>query len=323
MSRILVIGANGQIGSELVAALAERDGVDRVIATDLSPPRDPHPVHFEPLDVLDGARLRDVISRHSVDEVYQLAAMLSATGESAPLRAWRLNMDGLLNVLEFAREKRIKRVFWPSSIAAFGPNTPHVDTPQLTVMDPRTIYGISKQAGERLCEYYFERFDVDVRSLRYPGVVSYRTPPGGGVTDYAVAIFQAAKQEQTYRCFLQKDTRLPMIYMPDAVRATLELMQADTRDVKVRSSYNLAGVSFTPAELAAAITRHLPSFRITYEPDFRQRIAETWPQSIDDSEARRDWGWRPRVDLDGMVVDMLRHIPLTWDYEQQPSRAIA
>lgn len=323
MSRILVIGANGQIGSELVAALAERDGVDRVIATDLSPPRDPHPVLFEPLDVLDGSRLRDVISRHSVDEVYQLAAMLSATGESAPLRAWRLNMDGLLNVLELAREKRIKRVFWPSSIAAFGPNTPHVDTPQLTVMDPRTIYGISKQAGERLCEYYFERFDVDVRSLRYPGVVSYKTPPGGGVTDYAVAIFQAAKLGQTYRCFLQKDTRLPMIYMSDAVRATLELMQADAHDVKVRSSYNLAGFSFTPTELAAAITRHVPNFRITYEPDFRQRIAETWPQSIDDTEARRDWGWRPDVALDGMVVDMLRNIPLSWDQEQQPSRAIA
>ena len=323
MNRVLVIGANGQIGSELVAALAERDGADRVIATDLSPPRDPHPVHFEALDVLDVARLSDVIARHSIDEVYQLAAMLSATGEAAPLRAWTLNIDGLLNVLELAREKRIRRVFWPSSIAAFGPNSELVDTPQLTVMDPRTMYGISKQAGERLAEYYFERFNVDVRSLRYPGVVSYKTPPGGGVTDYAVAIFQAAKRAKTYRCFLKQDARLPMIYMPDAVRATLELMRADARDVKVRSSYNLAGISFTPAELAAAISRHVPGFHITYEPDFRQRIAETWPQSIDDRNARRDWGWRPRVDLDQMVVDMLRNIPLAWDDEQLPSRAMA
>ena len=323
MSRVLVIGANGQIGSELVAALATRNGADCVIATDLSPPRDPHPVQFESLDVLDVARLRDVILRHSIDEVYQLAAMLSATGEAAPLRAWTLNINGLLNVLELAREKRIKRVFWPSSIAAFGPHSELIDTPQMTVMDPRTMYGISKQAGERLAEYYYERFDVDVRSLRYPGVVSYKTPPGGGVTDYAVAIFQAAKQNMPYRCFLQHDARLPMIYMADAVRATLELMQADAGEVKVRSSYNLAGISFTPAELAAAITRHVPGFRITYEPDFRQRIAETWPQSINDRDAQRDWGWHPRVDLDEMVVDMLRNIPLAWDAEQLASQALA
>jgi len=310
MGRVLVIGANGQIGSELVDALADRDGVENVIAADLAPPRKPYRVQFETLDVLDVSRLTEIVTRLGIDEVYQLAAMLSATGEASPLHAWTLNTSGLLNVLELAREGRIRRVFWPSSIAAFGPHSTPVNTPQITVMDPRTIYGISKEAGERLCEYYFARFGVDVRSLRYPGVVSYKTIPGGGTTDYAIAIFHAARQREPYRCFLKADTRLPMIYMPDAVRATLELMKADSKNIQVRSSYNLAGVSFTPAELAAAITRLVPDFRVVYEPDFRQAIADTWPQSIDDSEARSDWGWRAHVALDDLVADMLRNIPI-------------
>jgi len=315
MGRVLVIGANGQIGSELVNALADRDGVENVIAADLAPPWTPHRVYFETLDVLDVPGLQDVVARHGIDEVYQLAAMLSATAEAAPLRAWTLNMNGLLNVLELAREGRIGRVFWPSSIAAFGPHSMPVDTPQLTVMDPRTMYGICKQAGERLCEYYFARFDVDVRSLRYPGVVSYKTRPGGGTTDYAIAMFQSARRHEVYRCFLKADTRLPMIYMPDAVRATLELMQADAASVQVRSAYNLSAMSFTPGELAAAIARHMPDFRVAYEPDIRQAIADTWPRSIDDSQARSDWGWRARVVLDDLVADMLRNVPLAWDGE--------
>jgi nucleoside-diphosphate-sugar epimerase len=317
MGRSLVIGANGQIGSELVDALAGRDGGEHVIAADLAPPRIAHRVRFEALDVLDMQRLREVVERHRIDEVYQLAAMLSASAEAAPLRAWTLNVNGLLNVLELAREGRVGRVFWPSSIAVFGPHSITVDTPQVTVMDPQTIYGISKQAGERLCAYYHARFGVDVRSLRYPGVISYRTPPGGGTTDYAIAIFQAARRGEVYRCFLAADTRLPMIYMPDAVRATLELMQADAARVRVRDSYNLAAMSFTPAELAAAIARQVPGFRVTYEPDFRQAIAEDWPQSIDDSRARSDWGWRARFALDDLVGDMLRNVPFAWDGEIQ------
>jgi nucleoside-diphosphate-sugar epimerase len=318
MSRILIIGANGQIGSELVSALAEQHGPHNVVAADLAPPRRRHGVPFEPLDVLDASHLRDVVERQRIDEVYHLAAMLSATGEADPLRAWTLNINGLLNVLELAREERIARVFWPSSIAAFGPHSMPVDTPQLTVMDPRTIYGISKQAGERLCEYYFERFGVDVRSLRYPGVVSHKTPPGGGTTDYAIEIFQAARRGETYRCFLRADARLPMIYMPDAIRATLQLMSASPDRVRVRTSYNLAGMSFAPDELAAAIARRVPDFRVVYEPDFRQAIADSWPRSIDDSQARSDWGWRARIDLAQMVDDMLAHIPLAWTGEAMP-----
>ncbi len=322
MQRVLVIGANGQIGSELVDALADRDGIDSVIAADITPPPKPRRVQFETLDVLDAPMLADVVRRHEIEEVYQLAAILSAAGEASPLRAWTLNTSGLLNILELAREGRIRRVFWPSSIAAFGPHSTPVDTPQLTVMDPRTMYGISKLAGERLCEYYFARFGVDVRSLRYPGVVSYKTTPGGGTTDYAIAIFHAARQHTVYRCFLKPDTRLPMIYMPDAVRATLELMQADSTKLQQRSSYNLAGVSFTPAELASAITRHVPDFSVVYEPDSRQAIADTWPRSIDDSEARRDWGWRVRWALDDLVVDMLRNIPLASDREPRLERVL-
>jgi len=309
MTRILVTGANGQIGSELVVALAQRAGAGNVIASDLVPAHAPNGVQSVVLDVLDAASLRDVIHDHRIDEIYHLAALLSATGEAAPLKAWTLNMNGLLNVLEVARETPDMRVFWPSSIAAFGPHSMAIDTPQLTVMDPRTIYGISKQAGERLCEYYWARFGVDVRSLRYPGVVSYKTAPGGGTTDYAIAIFEAAMRGETYRCFLAPNTRLPMIFMDDAVRATLELMSADSARIQVRSSYNLAGISFTPSELAAEISYRIPGFRVVYEPDFRQTIADSWPRTIDDSQARCDWGWRPQFGLDGLVTTMLENVP--------------
>ena len=312
MTRALVIGANGQIGSELVHALCELHGEHNVFAADLVAPGQALPVTFETVDVLDVPRLQSVVSRHRVDEVYQLAAVLSAKGEAAPLATWNLNMNALTNVLELAREQRIGRIFWPSSIAAFGPHSMPSDTPQLAVMDPQTIYGISKLAGERLCDYYHLRFGVDVRSLRFPGVVSYRTRPGGGTTDYAIAIFQAARRHEPYTCFLGPDTRLPMIYMPDAIRATIELMGADARRVRVRSSYNVAGMSFTPREIADAIRRHVPDFGICYQPDFRQVIAESWPQSIDDSQAGRDWGWQSGFDLEAMVVDMLENMPLDW-----------
>ncbi|GAB3625425.1 NAD-dependent epimerase [Pandoraea terrae] len=312
MERILIIGANGQIGSELVDALAVRFGAEYVVATDIAPGPSGHPVHYETLDVLDAARLSALVQRHGITQIFHLAALLSATGEARPMQAWTLNMNGLLNVLELARERPGLRVFWPSSIAAFGPHTPAIETPQLAIMDPTTMYGISKQAGERLCEYYFAKFGVDVRSLRYPGVISYKTPPGGGTTDYAIDIFQAAKRGEMYTCFLKEDATLPMMYMPDAVRATLDLMAADAASIRVRSSYNVAGVSFDPATLAAAIAKRAPGFTVRYAPDFRQEIAETWPHTLDDTHARYDWGWRPEYDLAAIVDDMLAHVPLDW-----------
>jgi nucleoside-diphosphate-sugar epimerase len=315
MERILVIGANGQIGSELVVALGVRFGADNVVASDIaaedSDAARQHPVRYLRIDVLDGARLAEVILREKITQVYQLAATLSAVGEAQPMRAWDLNMRGLLNVLELARGRAL-RVFWPSSIAAFGPSTPREHTPQNTVMDPSTVYGISKLAGERLCAYYHAKFGVDVRSLRYPGVLSHRTPPGGGTTDYAIDIFQAARRGEEYRCFLAADATLPMIHMPDALRATLELMAAPADRIREHGSYNVAGVSFSPAQLAAAIRERLPNFRIRYEPDFRQAIAATWPASIDDSAARADWGWAPRYGLAEIVADMLANVPLQW-----------
>lgn len=312
MERILVIGANGQIGGELVDALCTQHGPDNVIATDIAP----HSLFgarcYETMDVLDAACLAETVERHGITQVYQLAALLSVTGEQAPLKAWTLNMNGLLNILELARERlaagKPLRVFWPSSIAAFGPHTPPVDTPQLAVMDPTTIYGISKQAGERLCEYYFAKFGVDVRSIRYPGIIGHKSPPGGGTTDYAIAIFHAAKRGEAYKCYLAPDTMLPMIYMPDAIRAAIELMGATAAQLRVRSSYNVAGLSFSPRELAEAIRRKLPQFRIAYRPDERQAIAGSWPRSLDDTYARADWGWRASIGLDEMVDDMLRHI---------------
>jgi nucleoside-diphosphate-sugar epimerase len=313
VSRILVIGANGQIGSELTDALAHVHGEANVIAADIVHPRHPHRVQFACLDVLDARRLGEIVDRHSIGDVYLLAAVLSAKGEAAPLATWTLNVNGLLNVLELAREKKIARVFWPSSIAAFGPHSPPDAAPQWAIMDPTTIYGVSKLAGERLCEYYFAKFAVDVRSIRYPGVIGYRTPAGGGTTDYAIAIFQAAKRRERYRCFLEENTTLPMIYMPDALRATLDIMNVAPSRLRIRSSYNVAGLSFSPRELAAAIRTHVPGFEVSYEPDFREAIAQTWPRTIDDSEARRDWGWEPRFDLVRLTSDMLANVPMDWD----------
>ncbi len=312
MERILIIGANGQIGSELAVALAQQHGAANVIAADIGAHNVYHAARYLQLDVLDRARLARLVADEAITQVYQLAALLSASGEQAPLKAWALNMDGLLNVLEVARERgaagRPLRVFWPSSIAAFGPGTPAHATPQQTIMDPTTIYGISKLAGERLCDYYFSKYGVDVRSIRYPGIISYKTPPGGGTTDYAIAIFHAALRGQAYECYLGPDTTLPMIYMADAIRATLELMDAPAAAITVRSSYNVGGLSFSPRELAAAIARVLPAFQIAYQPDARQDIAASWPQSIDDGCARADWGWRSRIGLDELVADMLAHI---------------
>ena len=315
MERILIIGANGQIGSELVTALAEQHGAANVLATDIGINNVYGAARYAQLDVLDKARLMALVEEEGVTQVYQLAALLSATGEQAPLKAWTLNMDGLLNILEVARERlqagKPLKVFWPSSIAAFGPNTPSENTPQYTVMDPTTIYGISKLAGERLCEYYHTKYGVDVRSIRYPGIISFKSPPGGGTTDYAIAIFHSALKGETYECFLGPETTLPMIYMPDAIRATIELMDAPGEKVAIRSSYNVAGVSFNPRELACAIRKVRPDFEIVYKPDSRQQIADTWPKSLDDSRATSDWGWKARVGIEEMVASMLENIDVS------------
>jgi nucleoside-diphosphate-sugar epimerase len=313
--RILIIGANGQIGCELVDALGQEYGVHNVIASDIAAHSLYGAQHYQQLDVLDADRLAHVVAQYDITDVYQLAALLSVTGEQAPLKAWTLNMDGLLNILELARLRndagKPLQVFWPSSIAAFGPNTPPVNTPQMTTMDPTTIYGISKLAGERLCEYYFSKYGVDVRSIRYPGIISYKSPPGGGTTDYAIAIFHAALSGVAYDCFLSADTALPMIYMPDAIRATIELMKAPAEKLRIRSSYNVAGISFTPAQIAAEIQRHHPGFVVNYVPDQRQAIADTWPDSLDDSQAGADWQWHAKDGLPEMVADMLKNIVLS------------
>ncbi len=306
--RILIIGANGQIGTELALALAQRHGNQAVITSDLSPKGRVPGVHHEVLDVTDASALKALVERHQVTQIYLLAAALSARGEQHPQWAWDLNMKSLLNVLELARTHKLDRVFWPSSIAAFGPSTPGQHTPQTTAMDPSTVYGVSKLAGEGWCAWYHRVHGVDVRSLRYPGLISWKTPPGGGTTDYAVEIFHSAIQSGRYTCFLAEDTALPMMYMPDAIRATLELMDAPSSAIRQRGSYNLAGISFTPAQLARSIARHVPGFTMRCEPDFRQAIAASWPQSIDDSAAQTDWGWRPAFDLDDMVQDMLHNL---------------
>ncbi|MBV8380523.1 MAG: NAD-dependent epimerase/dehydratase family protein [Paucibacter sp.] len=305
MPKILIIGANGQIGTELAVELAKRHGDASVVTSDLAPEgRVPQLTH-EMLDVTDAGALSAVVERHGITQIYHLAAALSANGEKHPMWAWDLNMKGLLNVLELARARKLERVFWPSSIAAFGPCTPQLDTPQTTVMDPTTVYGISKLAGERWCAWYHAKHGVDVRSLRYPGLISWKTPPGGGTTDYAVEIFHSALKTGRYTCFLEEQQALPMMYMPDALRATIELMEAPADSIKQRGSYNLAGTSFTPAGIAASIKRRLPLFEIDYAPDFRQAIAASWPQRIDDSAAQADWGWRQQYGLDAMVDDML------------------
>lgn len=312
MERILVIGANGQIGSELVDALAAKYGADNVIAADISPASLYGAKIYEVVDVLNADRLAEIHDKYNITQVYQLAALLSATGEKAPLKAWTLNMDGLLNILELARIRgeagKPLKVFWPSSIAAFGPNTEAVNTPQYTVMDPNTIYGISKLAGERLCEYYFQKYNVDVRSIRYPGIISYKSPPGGGTTDYAIAIFHSALKGEVYSCFLEAQQSLPMIYMPDAIRATISLMEAPAENIKIRSSYNVSGMSFNPQELTSEITKNLPNFQVHYAPDSRQAIAASWPQSLNDEAAYQDWDWKAEIDLPALVTDMLKNV---------------
>lgn len=309
--KVLIIGAGGQIGTELTEYLrAKYTGAD-VIATDVNPNEGlAKDGPFFLLNVMDKAAIYDIVQREGVTQIYHLAALLSATGEKNPEFAWQLNMDGLLHVLNAARDLKVSKVFWPSSIAVFGPGTPANNTPQDTVMDPNTVYGISKLAGERWCEYYYNRYGVDVRSLRYPGLIGYKSAPGGGTTDYAVDIFHQALQKGKFTCFLKADTALPMMYMPDAIRATIELMDAPAASVKIRSSYNLAGISFTPAQIAQAIQKHLPNFTIDYAPDFRQAIADSWPNSIDDSRAMSDWGWRMDYNLATMAADMLHHIEL-------------
>ncbi|MGN5954549.1 NAD-dependent epimerase/dehydratase family protein [Sphingobacterium lactis] len=309
---ILMIGANGQIGSELAAALRLKFGNENVITSDIREPKEIASGEiFETLNVLDKEAIRALIQKYKPTQIYLLAAMLSATGEQYPMKAWDLNMNGLLNVLDLAVEFGIKKIFWPSSIAVFGPHSPKEQTPQYCVMDPNSIYGISKLAGERLCEYYHEKFGLDIRSVRYPGIISWRTEPGGGTTDYAVHIFFEAIRQGKYTSFLSENTELPMLYMDDAVRGTIELMDADPSKLSIRSSYNLAGISFTPKEIAEEIKKILPNFEISYsENDPRQSIADSWPKSIDDSEARNDWGWAPTFDLTGMTKDMLDNLKI-------------
>jgi len=304
-----VIGACGQLGSELTNELGKLFGNSNVIASDISKPTPAiSDFTFEQLDVMNADRLNDIIKTHSITQIYHLAAILSAKGEENPKWAWNLNMTGLLNVLEAAKENGL-RIYWPSSIAVFGPSTPRVNTPQDTVMDPNTVYGISKLAGERWCEYYHEKYGVDVRSLRYPGLIGYKSLPGGGTTDYAVDIYHKALRNEPFACFLSEDTYLPMMYMSDAIKATLDLMQAPADRIKVRSSYNVSAISFSPKEIVAAIQNEIPEFSAAYSPDFRQAIADSWPDSIDDSVARNDWGWFPDFDLDKMTSDILKNLP--------------
>jgi nucleoside-diphosphate-sugar epimerase len=306
--KILVIGSSGQIGTELVQNLREIYGIDSVIASDVKVTEQAKEGPFEVIDVMDAAGLLTIVKRHKITQVYLLAALLSATAEKMPKFGWDLNMQGLFNVLDLAKEKIIKQIYWPSSIAVFGPNTPKVNTPQFTIMEPSTVYGISKQAGERWCEYYFNKYGVDVRSLRYPGLIGWKSAPGGGTTDYAVHIFHEALKSGSYECFLAENTVLPMMYMPDAIKATIGIMQADAPKVKIRSSYNLSGFSFSPKDITAEIRKYVPEFKITYAPDSRQQIADSWPQSIDSQYAVNDWGWLPEYDLAGMTEDMIKNL---------------
>ena len=308
MERILIIGAAGQIGSELTMALRKIHGNENVFATDLKPA--PQEViesgPFQILDVMDDKRLIHFVIRHKITQIYHLAAVLSGNAEKIPLQAWEINMKSLMNILDLAKEvDDIKKIFWPSSIAVFGPTTPRFDTPQLTVMEPNTVYGISKLAGERWLEYYFQKYGVDARSIRYPGLISYKTEAGGGTTDYAVEIFYEAIRTGNYECFLKEDTRLPMMFMDDAIAATIKLMEAPIEDVKIRSAYNVGGISFDPQDIATEIIKHIPNFEITYKPDFRQPIADSWPASIDDSEAQKDWGLKTEFDIAKLTETML------------------
>lgn len=309
-TKILIIGACGQIGTELTHKLREIYGTENVIASDIRK-LDTNVVTsgpFEVVNALDFNQVESLIEKHQIEEVYLMAALLSATAEKNPAFAWDLNMNSLFHVLNLAKAGKIKKIFWPSSIAVFGPTTPKHNTPQFTIMEPSTVYGISKQSGERWCEYYHNIYGVDVRSIRYPGLISWTSPPGGGTTDYAVDIYHKALSDGKYECFLSAQTEMPMMYMDDAIRATVEIMQAPAENVTIRSSYNLAAISFTPEQIAAEITKHIPDFSITYNPDFRQKIADSWPASIDDSRAREDWGWSHRYDIGTMTEVMLDNL---------------
>ena len=306
----LILGACGQIGTELTLTLREKYGNDAVVATDIKEPALAELKNgpFEILDASDAAGLRTVCEKYNVGTVYHLVAMLSATGEKFPMKAWDLNMQSLLHTLELAKEKVIDKIFWPSSIAVFGPTTPKSNTPQQTIMEPSTVYGISKLAGERWCEYYFNKYGVDVRSIRYPGLISWKSQPGGGTTDYAVEIYYKALEEGKYTSFLSERRALPMMYMEDAIRATIELTEAPADKVKIRSSYNLAGISFDPATIGASIQKVMPEFELDFAPDFREEIAASWPESIDDTAAQADWNWTPKYDLDSMTEAMLSNL---------------
>ncbi len=308
--KILVIGASGQIGVELTLALRKIYGNAQVVASDL---REQNPLlegtgPYVSLDVMNKEMLHVQVIRQNITQIYLLAAILSATGEKNPSLAWNLNMQSLLNVLDIAKEEKLHKVYWPSSIAVFGPTSPKKNCPQQTIIEPSTVYGISKYAGEFWCNYYHNRWGLDIRSIRYPGLISYKSEPGGGTTDYAVEIFHEALEEKKYECFLQEDTYLPMMYMPDAIKATIELMEAPASKISIRTSYNISGMSFSPKEIAAEIKKHIPAFEITYKTDYRQQIANSWPQSIDDSVARNDWGWKEDYDLGKMTADMLNNL---------------
>ena len=307
---ILVIGSSGQIGTELVMKLREMYGNNHVVASDIRASSEEvmQSGTFEELDIMNEAHLHEIVKKYNVTQVYLLAALLSATAEKNIELGWSLNMRSLSHVLDLGREKVIKKIYWPSSIAVFGPSTPQLMTPQYTIMEPNTVYGISKQAGERWCEYYFNKFGVDVRSIRYPGLIGWKTAPGGGTTDYAVHIFHEALKHGKYESFLNANTTLPMMYMPDAIRATIELMEAHAEQVKIRSSYNVGGVSFNPEEIAEEIRRHVLDFEMTYIEDYRQAIANSWPQSIDDSHAQEHWGWKAEYDLSKMTDDMMSNL---------------
>jgi nucleoside-diphosphate-sugar epimerase len=310
MAKTIIIGACGQIGTELTLALRQKYGNDQVIAADLKEtcPEILKEGPYVQMDILNKEFVCEYLKNHEVTTVYLLAALLSATAEKNPAFAWKLNMEGLFTILDLAKEGFVKKIFWPSSIAVFGPTTPADNTPQHTIMEPSTVYGISKQAGERWCEYYFNKFGVDVRSIRYPGLISYKSLPGGGTTDYAVDIFYQAKKSGNFECFLKEDTALPMMFMEDAIHATLQLMDAPSEQIKIRSAYNLAGISFNPKTLSDEIKKHMPEFAISYAPDFRQAIADSWPNSIDDSYAQKDWGWQHKYDLAALVDVMLKNV---------------
>ena len=315
--KILIIGANGQIGSVLTTALRSIHGQDQVLATDIRP-TDNQNGPFELLDVLDTNRIAEIVDQYHITQIYHLAAILSAKGEQKPLWTWDINMNSLFNVLEVSKEKKIKKIFFPSSIAVFGPDTQSVNTPQHAVLTPTTVYGISKVAGENWCQYYYNRYQMDIRSIRYPGIIGYQSMPGGGTTDYAVDIYHEALKNRNYDCFLKSDTRLPMIYMDDAIRGTLELMEAPADNLTIRTAYNLSGMDFTPAEIAQTIQEILPDFSISYTPDYRQQIADSWPDSVDDSQAQRDWDWQPKFDLREMTKDMLEKLAAKYEHYARP-----